>query len=168
MAVVNNIKKSTESFVELDYFTKNCINIITKDDDVGLIGGISFKDKNKCDNYIQNVFNKHKLYQPDINYIDKYNGIKSEIVLKDESRNYLYHIKEIESGIWIIIPGKFTLGFSIGPEFYRKIYNKNPRKHFIQSKLNYLPKNLLSNTFWRDAIIKYKSKNRKYGNDKNT
>ena len=38
IAVVKNIKADTKSFVELDCFKKNCINIITKGKSFGLIG----------------------------------------------------------------------------------------------------------------------------------
>ena len=41
IAVVKNVSASTESFVELDCFKKNCINIVTKEKSYGLIGGIS-------------------------------------------------------------------------------------------------------------------------------
>lgn len=155
MAVINNVAKNTKSFVELDYYPKNCINIIVKDDGIGLIGGISFKDESKCKDYIEEVISKHKEYQPKIKSLGDYNGVKSEITLKGESRNYTYHIKEIEDNVWMIIPGKFTLGFSIGPEFYRRVYKKNPRKHFetVISKSD--NQNLMSNPVWKDMSNKF-------------
>jgi hypothetical protein len=151
MAVISNLGKETKSFVELDYYPKNCINIITKEKGIGLIGGISFNDENKCKPYIEEVFRKHQEYQPQIKKLAEYNGIKSEIVLKGEPRNYLYHIKEIEEDIWMVIPGKFTLGFSIGPEFYRKVYHKNPRKYFSTTISNSDNENLVANTVWQDV-----------------
>ena len=45
IAVVKNVPSDTESFVELDYFKKTCINIITKGSSYGLIGGISLSNK---------------------------------------------------------------------------------------------------------------------------
>ena len=153
MAIVNNVRSNTKSFVELDYYPKNCINIITKDNGIGLIGGISFNDEAKCKLYIDEVFTKHKLYQPQINKLTEYNGVKSEIIVKGEPRNYLYHIKEIEKDVWMVIPGKFTLGFSIGPEFYRKVYHKNPKKFFSSTIDNSNNENLVANTVWQDALI---------------
>ena len=47
IAVVKNVPVETESFVELDYFKKTCINIITKGSSYGMIGGISLSNK-KC------------------------------------------------------------------------------------------------------------------------
>ncbi len=152
MAVVNNVRKDTKSFVELDYYPKNCINIITKEDGIGLIGGISFNDESKCKAYIEEVFAKHQIYQPQIKKLYEYNGVKSEIIVKGEPRNYLFHIKEIEKDVWMVIPGKFTLGFSIGPEFYRKVYHKNPRKHFVTKTDNSDNENLVANTVWQDVL----------------
>ena len=46
---------------------------------------------------------------------------------------------------------KFTLAFSMAPEFYRRIYKKNPSsliKHFRIEKKN----NLLSRTTWKEII----------------
>jgi L-rhamnose mutarotase len=103
MAVISNVAKDTKSFVELDYYPKNCINIIVKDDGIALIGGISFNDESKCKDYIKKVFSKHKEYQPQIKNLGQYNGVKSEITLKGENRNYLYHIKEIEDNVWMIL-----------------------------------------------------------------
>jgi len=155
MAVIKNISSNTNSFTELDYYPKNCINILTKDDDVALIGGISFSDKNKCEKYINEVIEKHKEYNPNLIVLEKYIGKKSEILLNEkDSRNYLYHILSIEENVWGIIPGKFTLAFSIAPEFYRRVYKKNPSKSnqnlsLIQSKSEFM-----SNTVWQDSINK--------------
>ena len=52
---MEHLKQNTKSFVELDYFKKNCINIITKNKSIGLIGGISL---NKKDETI--IQNSHK------------------------------------------------------------------------------------------------------------
>ena len=152
MAVIGNIDDKTESFVELDYYPKNCINIIRKDNGIGLVGGISFNDESKCEPYIEEVIEKHKQYQPNIKVLKKYNGIKSEVIVKGEPRNYLYHIMEIENDVWMIIPGKFTLGFSIGPEFYRRVYHKNPKKFFSTTIDKEENDNLVSNTVWQDAL----------------
>ncbi|TAL72236.1 MAG: FAD-dependent oxidoreductase [Bacteroidetes bacterium] len=150
LAVVSNISKETNSFTELDYYPKNCINIITKGNNIGLIGGISFSDKNKCDSYMDEVIKKHKKYNPDLQVLNRYIGVKSEITVKNQPRNYLYHIIEIESNVWGIIPGKFTLGFSIAPEFYRRIYKKNPRKSFKTFSNDGKYGDLVSNTAWYD------------------
>ena len=151
LAVVKNIHPDTNSFVELDYYPKNCINMITKSDGIGLVGGISFSDINKCHAYIEQVIEKQKEYNPELKVLHTYNGIKSEITFKDQPRNYLYHILNVGQNIWGIIPGKFALGFSIAPEFYRQVYKRNPRKYFEPSSGNKFNSELISNTVWYDA-----------------
>jgi hypothetical protein len=130
IAVVKNIKPDAESFVELDIFKKNCINIVTKGKTFGLIGGISLSKKNEVQKYFDFMINEHKKINPEIQILEKYIGVKNEVSKKN--RNYLFHINPIKKykNVWSIIPGKFTLAFSMAPEFYRLVYNKNPRKIF--------------------------------------
>lgn len=155
LAIVDNVSPETNSFVELDYYPKNCINIITKKNGIGLVGGISFSDINKCDSYINEVIEKHKEYNPGLSVLHTYNGIKSEVTIKNQPRNYLYHILEIKNNVWGIIPGKFTLGFSIAPEFYRRVYKKNPKKQLVNNnKNNNNISDIISNTVWYDILQK--------------
>jgi hypothetical protein len=151
LAVIGNIKKGFNSFVELDYYPKNCINILTKNDQVGLIGGISFSNIEKCEDYINQVIEKHRKYNPELEVLHKYIGVKSEITIKNQPRNYLYHILQIEKNIWTVIPGKFTLGFSIAPEFYRRVYKKNPKKVVMTAIENSTSTEKVSNTVWFDV-----------------
>jgi hypothetical protein len=155
LAVVSGVPESAISFVELDYYPKNCINMLTKGSGVGLAGGISLKDRSKCDDYLDYVIKRHQLLNPTIKEIERYIGIKSEITFEGEPRSYLYHIVETEENVWSVLPGKFTLGFSLAPEFYRRIYKKNPRKTFKTYKDEGKYSDLVSETFWMDS----KSKN---------
>lgn len=156
IAVVDGLKDDAISFVELDYFPKKCINMLTKEDGIGLVGGISLNKIEDCEKYLDFVISEHKKQEPNIKVIDRYIGEKNEIIFKGENRNYLYHIHEDESNknIWSIIPGKFTLAFSLAPEFYRRVYKKNPRKSFKTCKHDEGDKNIVSNTFWEDSINK--------------
>lgn len=156
MAVIKNVNHNTHSFVELDYFPENCINLITKDNGIGLIGGISFANIKKCEPYINEVIEKHKEYNPGLKVLHTYNGIKSEIIIKNQPRNYLYHILELQENVWGIIPGKFTLGFSIAPEFYRRVYKKNPKKYLKTTSNFENNSELISNTVWYDIYKQYK------------
>ena len=54
-AIVEGINDNAHSFVELDYFPKNCINMLTKGDGIGLIGGISLNKYEDCDKYLNFV-----------------------------------------------------------------------------------------------------------------
>ena len=150
IAVVKNIKAGTESFVELDIFKKNCINIVTKGKTFGLIGGISLSKKNKVQKYFDFMINEHKKINPEIQVLEKYIGVKNEISKKKENRNYLFHINTSKKykNVWSIIPGKFTLAFSLAPEFYRLVYNKNPRKFFNTTSDTGDFSHLIEETVW--------------------
>tara|TARA_B110000438_G_scaffold303413_1_gene364775 strand:- start:3143 stop:4387 length:1245 start_codon:yes stop_codon:yes gene_type:complete len=132
IAVVKNIKDDAESFVELDYFKKNCINIITKNRSMGLIGGISLNKESDIEKYFNFMIDEHKKLNPEIKVLKKYVGEKNEVSLNNKNRNYLFHINSVTKyeNVWSVIPGKFTLAFSLAPEFYRIIYKKNPKKVF--------------------------------------
>ena len=152
IAVVKNIKADTKSFVELDCFKKNCINIITKGKSFGLIGGISLSKRDEVKKYFDFVVEEHKKLSPDIKILEKYVSIKNEISQKKENRNYLFHINLSKNykNVWSVIPGKFTLAFSMAPEFYRIVYKKNPRKFFNASFNNKDFSHLIENTVWEE------------------
>ena len=122
IAVVSGLNKQSKSFVELDYFTKNCINLLTKGNGFGLAGGISLSDKKKCDKYLDYVIQKHREIDPGMKEMSRYIGVKTEITFLNQPRGYLFHIVNTDDGIWAVIPGKFTLAFSMAPEFYRRVY----------------------------------------------
>ena len=150
IAVVKNIKADTKSFVELDCFKKNCINIVTKGKSFGLIGGISLSKKDEVQKYFDFMINEHKKLNPGIEILEKYIGVKNEIFQKKENRNYLFHINPSRKykNVWSVIPGKFTLVFSMAPEFYRIVYKKNPRKFFNTSSDAGNFSHLIEETVW--------------------
>ena len=152
IAVVKNVPVETESFVELDYFKKTCINIITKGSSYGMIGGISLSKKNNVEKYFKYMINEHKKANPNIDILEKYVGVKNEIISKGENRNYIFHVNQDHENknIWSIIPGKFTLAFSLAPEFYRLVYNKNPRK-FFETHSNTSTADMIDNTVWGEV-----------------
>jgi hypothetical protein len=152
IAVVSGVPESAKSFVELDYYPANCINLLTKKNGMGLVGGISFKNKSKCEKYLNTVVKKQQLLFPEIKEVDRYIGVKNEITFEEQPRSYLYHIVEIEKDIWSVIPGKFTLAFSLAPEFYRRVYLKNPRKVFKTYMDNNKYSNQVANTVWFDSM----------------
>jgi len=162
IAVVSDVPQDYNSFVELDYFPKNCINYLKKEHGFGLVGGISFSDVKKTNPYLDYVIKEHQKNVPSLKEVSRYNGIKTEISFKNQPRGYLYHITPTDENIWALIPGKFTLAFSMAPEFYRKIYNKNPRKYFNTKKAEKKNKKIVSNTIWKDQHKIWREKN---GND---
>ena len=153
IAVVKGLSKNAKSFVELDCFPSNCINQLCKGNGIGQVGGISFKDKNKCDKYLDYVMKEHKKREPNIKELFRYNGIKSEITFKNQPRGYLYHIVNVKKNIWSAVPGKFSLAFSLAPEFYRRIYNKNPDKNYLTTEAGSDTYNV-SEAIWHDITSK--------------
>ena len=108
------------------------------------------------DKYFEYLINEHKKANPKIEILKKYVGIKNEIISKDEERNYIFHIKKdkLKENVWSIIPGKFTLAFSIAPEFYRLIYKKNPKK-FFKTNVRYESLNdIIDETIWEETQSK--------------
>tara|TARA_B100001057_G_scaffold411127_1_gene426563 strand:+ start:1956 stop:3206 length:1251 start_codon:yes stop_codon:yes gene_type:complete len=152
IAIVKNVPVETRSFVELDYFKKTCINIITKGSSYGMIGGISLSNRDEVEKYFEYMIEEHKKANPKIEVLEKYIGVKNEIISKGEKRNYIFHINQDkkDNNVWSIIPGKFTLAFSIAPEFYRLIYKKNPKK-FHETTSNDNLSDLIDETVWGEV-----------------
>ena len=150
IAVVKNIKPNSDSFVELDCFKKKCINIITKSKSYGLIGGISLNQEDEVEKYFDFMIGEHKKQNPEIEVVKKYVGIKNEVSLDNENRNYLFHISSVSKykNVWSVIPGKFSLAFSLAPEFYRIVYKKNPRKVFRTFSEDGKFSDLIEKTIW--------------------
>ena len=149
MAIVENVPEEEKSFVELDYFINKCINLLKKKNGIGQAGGITVNKEHKVEDYLQYVIQEHKKRNPEIKLIDTYVGIKKELVQKKEERNYLYHINQNSSKIWSVVLGKFTLAFSMAPEFYRRNYFMNPRKDVLISEESATNKSL-SKTAWQE------------------
>ena len=159
IAVVSGAPKHAKSFVELDYFPRNCINLLTKENGFGLAGGISLSDRSKCDQYLDYVVRKHQNLEPGIKELSRYIGIKTEITFKNQPRGYLYHIVNTDNGIWSVVPGKFTLAFSMAPEFYRRVYKQNPKKYFETATADKETCEIVSDTIWMDIFKKSKENN---------
>jgi hypothetical protein len=152
IAVVKGLDNDAKSFVELDYVVKNCINLITKPNGAGLIGGISVNNEDEAQEYIEYVIERHKKLNKNIKVVETYFGYKNEIVFKNQDRNYLFHIVPTGSGIWAVVPGKFTLGFSLAAEFYRRVYKKNPRKFFSTVTDAGECEQYVSDTLWHELV----------------
>ena len=97
------------------------------------------------------MIKEHQLRNPEISVIDSYVGLKKELVQKGENRNYLYHINQHSQRIWSVVLGKFSLAFSMAPEFYRRVYHKNPVKQANNSRFG-LKNQLVSDTSWQEIV----------------
>ena len=163
MFVVDGINDNTKSFVELDYYVKRCINLINKGEGIGLAGGISVSREDEVQSYLDYCIKIHRHRNPSIRVLDTYVGLKKELVGKRQDRNYLYHINAVSENVWGVVLGKFTLMFSVAPEFFRRIYHKNPpRISKATHDKPYIKHPSLSNPEWVDIILRNGTNN---GND---
>ena len=151
IAVVENVPEREKSFVELDYNIKKCINLLKKGDGIGQAGGITVKKEQEINPYLDYVLKEHKKRNPEIKVIDHYVGLKKELVQKGENRNYLYHINQHNTKIWSVVLGKFSLAFSVAPEFFRRIYHKNPSK-VVDEHISSFKTNVISKTAWQEIV----------------
>lgn len=164
MLVVDGLSEKAKSFVELDYYTKRCINLINKGDGIGLAGGISVSRQVDIKEYLNYCQKMHSLRNPSIRVVDSYVGIKKELVAEREDRNYLYHINQVSDNVWGVVLGKFSLMFSLAPEFYRRVYHRNPPQMSKGGDLEFRGKHpCLSDIEWVDIVLK---KGVRDGNDK--
>jgi len=154
MAIVENVPASEASFVELDYYTKTCINLLKKPNGIGQAGGISVNTESEIKPYLDYVIKQHMVRNPEIRVLDDYVGLKKELVQNKEQRNYLYHINQHHPKIWSIVLGKFTLAFSMAPEFFRRVYHRNPSKIPGSNENLHLDSNLISKTSWQEIVRK--------------
>jgi hypothetical protein len=159
MFTVSGIGNEAESFVELDYYNKSCINLLNKGNGYGLAGGISVTREDQVQPYYQYCVNLHKKRNPSIKVLDMYVGLKKELVGKGQDRNYLYHITEVSENVWGVVLGKFTLMFSLAPEFIRRVYRKNPpRVQPSKTEGRVVQHPMLSNPSWQDIVNKSEAK----------
>lgn len=152
IAVVEGVPEDAKSFVELDFNFKKCINLLIKGGGIGQAGGITMERKEDVDPYLSYIISEHKKRNPGIRVVDTYIGLKKELVQKGKNRNYLYHINQSSNRIWSIVLGKFSLAFSMAPEFYRQTHHKNPPK-IIDPQVENTNNELISETSWKEIII---------------
>ncbi|MGE5466091.1 MAG: NAD(P)/FAD-dependent oxidoreductase [Ignavibacteria bacterium] len=154
MFVVEGLDEKTQSFVELDYFVKSCINLLNKGNGYGLAGGISVEREDQIQEYFEYCVNLHRQRNPGIRVLDMYVGHKKELVGKGQERNYLYHINEVSPNVWGVVLGKFTLMFSLAPEFVRRAYHRNPpRSASVRPGPTSTRHPKLSNPRWFDIVL---------------
>ena len=153
MFVIDGLDNKAQSFVELDYFVKSCINLLNKGNGYGLAGGISVEREDQIKEYFEYCVSLHRQRNPGIRVLDMYVGHKKELVGKGQERNYLYHINRVSDNVWGVVLGKFTLMFSLAPEFIRRVYHKNPPRSAAKLKAETARHPQLSNPRWFDIVI---------------
>ncbi|MFQ5675942.1 MAG: hypothetical protein ACE5G1_08610, partial [bacterium] len=58
-----------------------------------------------------------------------YFGTKTEIISSRAKRNYLYKIEEIEDDVFAVVPGKFSLAFSLAVNTFKQVMGDCPRTY---------------------------------------
>lgn len=154
IAIIENIPENEKNFVELDYKLKKCINLLKKGNGIGQAGGVSLEKEEDVDSYLSYIISEHKKRNPSIKVVGSYVGLKKELVQKGEDRNYLYHINQNSKRIWHVVLGKFSLAFSMAPEFYRRVYHDNPPKKIETVSNKKVKDGLISETSWKEIINK--------------
>ena len=82
MLVVSGVEDNSESFVELDYNPRSCINLLNKKNGFGLAGGVSVNRQDQVLPYYEYCADLHKKRNPNIQVLDMYAGLKKELVGK--------------------------------------------------------------------------------------
>lgn len=131
------------NFVRLTPFFSHTINHIKhKINGVSysLIGGgyfVSGNNKKNCKNAEKLLLKSAISVFPALNntqFIKTYSGYKTEVSGFLKKRNYLYHIEEIEKNVFITLPAKFSLAFSLATNTFNKITGKLPEKQVKYDK----------------------------------
>ena len=137
--------------------------MIKKSKSTGLAGGISLNKKDEIDDYFDYCYIEHKKRDKSLELVNRYVGLKKELILSNEDRNYLYHINNLSDRVWSVVLGKFSLSFSCAPEFIRRVYKINPPYYSGKSEKSDKLNTLIDKTMWKKLE---ESKN--YGYDKNS
>jgi hypothetical protein len=128
---------SDRNFVRMTPFVEKSVNHLHHCIDghrYSLIGGGYFADPNdpaavlraseRLLSMARNVF--PRLHEAEI--IETYLGYKTEIVAKNGERNYQYVIREVDEGVHAVIPGKFSLAFSLAVNAFKRLTGEEPAK----------------------------------------
>lgn len=125
-------------FVRLTPFVEKSVNHILHEVDglhYSLIGGGYFADpddpeairgvEHELVSMAEKVF--PKLTSAEIK--QTYVGYKTEVLPKKGERNYQYFIREVDKNIFVVIPGKFSLAFSLAVNTFKKFVGSDPPIH---------------------------------------
>jgi hypothetical protein len=118
------------------------------------------KTETKALEYLKYVIARHLKLNPQMKIVDTYMGEKNEILFPNQDRNYLFHIIPTDQNVWAVVPGKFTLGFSLAAEFYRRVYKKNPRRTCRTVTDTGDASQYVADTLWAQLIEKHRGADR--------
>lgn len=58
--------------------------------------------------------------------LESYLGYKTEIVAQSGERNYQYLVREVDDGVFAVVPGKFSLAFSLAVNMFKRLTGEVP------------------------------------------
>jgi len=127
---------SRTNFVRLTPFVEKSVNHIFHEIDgkkYSVIGGGFFADPNNQNEIRQaekSLMEMAKKVFPKLSGSkhEVYFSHKTESIPKSGERNYQYNINDLNDGLYEILPGKFSLGFSLAVNIYKEITGKIPEK----------------------------------------
>jgi FAD dependent oxidoreductase len=69
----------------------------------------------------------------DAQLLETYLGYKTEIAAKSDERSYQYFIRKVDDELYAVVPGKFSLGFSLAVNTYQRLTGIAPRRSMVLS-----------------------------------
>lgn len=99
-----------------------------------VIGGGDYADPSNSEDVKRTIDNLRekalsvfpKMLNAEVN--THYLGYKTEVTTKLQERNYQYIIRDDGNGEVLIVPGKFTLAFSLATNLYKQLHGEDPSK----------------------------------------
>ncbi|UCG13486.1 MAG: FAD-dependent oxidoreductase [Deltaproteobacteria bacterium] len=128
------------NFVRLTPFINKTINHLTHEINgrrYSLIGGGYFakadsdKEKENARNALINRARKVFPKLADAKVFESYFGYKVEVSTSYSKRNYLYHIERIDDRVFIVVPGKFSLAFSLAVNTFHRLIGHYPNAYVV-------------------------------------
>ncbi len=108
--------------------------------DYSLIGGGYFANKDDNEAIEKagfDLLNKAKAIfsrVADAEVVHLYYGTKTEIISSVKKRNYLYRIEKVDNDVYVTVPGKFSLAFSLAVNTFLKIMGHYPNTYVTYDK----------------------------------
>ena len=149
-------KVANNNFVRMSPFVDRTINHLvhtSNENEYSVIGNGMYLDSSSTEK--DRLMLEKKFYKeaskvfPKLNNIKLskiYWGTKTELIKDNASRNYQFSINEEKAGLWFVIPGKFSLIFSLAIEFHRQIKRKSPRIN-MQNSNEAIDSKIIQETF---------------------
>ena len=129
---------SNTNFVRMTPFVEKSINHLNHDingHSYSLIGGGYFADPDDAEAVAvasEQLLAMARTVFPKMvgaTVLEAYLGCKTEIVPRGGERNYQYFIRKVDDGMFILLPGKFSLAFSLAVNAYKRLTSKEPASH---------------------------------------